>query len=74
MENKKNKRKLFKRIGAIVCAVAVAVVAFLVPYFGKNDSKKNIASATAQTIAPILLNNFRLFFLFSINTNLLFIQ
>lgn len=41
MEDKKNKRKLFKRIGAIVGAVVVAIVAFSLPFLGKFDSKLN---------------------------------
>lgn len=49
MENKKNKRKLFKRIGAIVGAVVVAIVAFSLPFLGNFNSKFNsnnkIASA-----------------------------
>lgn len=54
MENKKNKRKLFKRIGAIVGAVVVAIVAFSLPFLGgfspKINSKNMVASADENTV------------------------
>lgn len=48
MENKKNKLKLFKRIGAIVCAVAVTIVAFSLPFLGNFKSKFNSKNMVAS--------------------------
>lgn len=47
MQNEKNKKKIFKRIGAIVVAFAVAIVAFSLPFLGKFDSKINARNMIA---------------------------
>ena len=47
MEDKKNKRKIFKRIGAIVGAVAITIVAFSLPFLSKFGSNFNNRSMIA---------------------------
>ena len=53
MEDKKNKRKLFKRLGAIVGAVVVAIVAFSLPFsakFSPNLSPKNLIASADESV------------------------
>lgn len=54
MENKKNKRKIFKRLGAIVCAVAVAIVAFVVPFSAKFSPEINPNNLVAKADGEVV--------------------
>lgn len=53
MEDKKNKKKLFKRIGAIVGAFAVAIVAFSLPFLGSFSPKSNNMIASADEVLNV---------------------
>ena len=48
MEQKRD-RKILKRIGAIVCSLALTIVSFMLPYSTKFNAKNMIASADEVT-------------------------